>query len=308
MNYISLFSGAGGADIGFMEEGFSCLLANDINEYACKTYRQNLGDIWEYPISTITESMLSNAKFVGLDVLIGGPPCQSFSNARSGGYDNGYRSCEGLVHIKEYQRVLELTQPKMFIMENAPTLLDDSMINTLVTIMGGFPGYKVRGYKLSASQYGIPQDRERLFFVGMRDDLKYTFKVPKSDHWKNHWGGWADYLGIDGSYILCRRGSSLRGRNSNVASFTVLGTELLAIRDRDQIFKVSGKLLANERNQLGINQRYLSMKEIAKLQAFPDDYVFAGSSKDIMLQVGNAWAVNVSKILAKEVKRCLKNQ
>lgn len=295
----SFFSGCSGSDLGFKLEGFDIEFATDWNQDACATYRENIGPILNAPVAALRASDIPDA-----DIYIGGPPCQSFSNARSNGYKGGYRSLAGLEVMLKYISFVREQQPKLFICENAPTLMQHSMVditNNLVKLMTDC-GYKVRPYLVSAEDCGVPQQRERTFFLGVRNDLKGVFRPSLPDSWKNHWNGWADYLGLPNEGLLIRRGSSLKGKSPFESAYTVISAETMCIR-YEQPKKMHGKLLSVERTFL--NQRYLTVREIARLQGFPADYQFVGLENSIRLQIANAWCVDVARMLAREAKGVL---
>ena len=295
MKLVSLFSGAGGADLGF--EGFDIVFANEVNDDAADTYEENLDTpVWRYPIERTPSDMIPDC-----DVVIGGPPCTSFSNAKAG---RGQRDMSGLRLVKEMQRVVVDKQPKVFIAENAPTLLDPSMQLAAHCFKHGWPGYEVRFYKLNAEDFGIPQQRIRFFIIGIRRDLYekgFRFR-PKAT--RTFSGGWGDYLGIEEHGILCRRGSSLQGRLPYQPAFTVVSAELPVIRfSCGTAYK--GKISSFSRDVKGVRQRYLTLAELKMLQGFPKWYKFIGPKDSVMRQIGNAWCVNVSRALGSQLMEVL---
>ena len=244
------------------------------------------------------------------DILIGGPPCQSFSNARSGGYSEGYRDCSGISEILNFVSALDIVKPKLFIMENAPTLLEQpSMNQNLQNILRLFrdSGYIVSPELLSTEEYGVPQQRKRTFFLGTRVDFYakgMRFRKPEGIFWTNKWTGWAHYLGLPEEGLLVRRGNALKGKNPYEAAYTVISADLINIR-----YSVSAKLVGTltKLERLGQDQRPLTIEELARLQGFPPTYEFTGSLDSQRLQVGNAWSFNVASALAKEARRSLEH-
>lgn len=162
MKLVSLFSGCGGLDLGFKNEGYEILWANDFDRDICATYALNLGnhmhcaDITKIPTSEIP----------ACDIIIGGPPCQSFSLV-------GRRNIEDERSnlVWEFYRIVKSKKPKIFLMENVPgirsALLPDGK-RVLETLVSDFEklGYVVRVYTLNAADYGVPQRRKRVFVVG----------------------------------------------------------------------------------------------------------------------------------------------
>lgn len=297
LRVVSLFSGCGGADLGF--EG-DIVFANEIDEWACKSYEHWYGvEPWSFPLQRTPSDMIPDC-----DVILGGPPCQSFSNARSG---KGQRDMSGLHLVKEMQRVVTAKRPKVFVCENAPTLLDQSMATAAYVFKHGWPGYEVKFYKLSAEDFGVPQNRVRFFVVGTRSDLfaKGLRIVPNpTGHWSKTYHGWADYLGLEEKGIWCRRGSSRDGRFPDEAAYTVMASELPVIR-YCAAGTVSGKLTSLQRQLLGVKQRYVTVWELLKLQGFPEEFKLFGPKPEQIRQVGNAWCGAISMEIARVIKEKL---
>jgi DNA (cytosine-5)-methyltransferase 1 len=192
---ISLFSGAGGMDIGFREAGFEIAVAVEQDPSCCNTLRLNSpqlevieGDIREVP----TKQMLSagNLKPLEAALVIGGPPCQSFSLA---GKRMGLDDPRGML-ILEFARVVHEALPKAFVLENVKGMLNwekgkaiEAVLNEFrepVVHKGKSYSYDVSYSVLNASSYGVPQHRERLFIVGNR--LEKTFEFPHPTHQKSN--------------------------------------------------------------------------------------------------------------------------
>lgn len=163
---LSLFSGAGGMDIGFSSAGIEAIWANDFDKAACDTYDANgLGKIEHGDINRLIPDLV---KFKGkIDVVFGGPPCQGFSVA--GKMDpNDERN--KLVH--SFLKVIDLVRPKAFVMENVKSLGSNPRWETFRNdLLKSFRdlGYSVELKILVASDYGVPQKRERVFIIGLRD-------------------------------------------------------------------------------------------------------------------------------------------
>ncbi len=180
-NIVTLFSGAGGMDLGFIKSGFNVLWANDFNQDAVNTYKQNIGDhivcgdITKIP----TKDIILNNKDV--DVVIGGFPCQGFSIA------NSKRSMEDKRNFLylELLRVIKDTNPKFFIAENVKGLLSMEKGEIIKMIVKDFEslGYKVDYKVLNASEYGVPQARERVIIMGNRLGVENEF--PQKTHGQN---------------------------------------------------------------------------------------------------------------------------
>ena len=175
---VSLFSGAGGMDLGFIQAGFNIIWANDILEEAIETYRNNIGHhIVNGDIRMISSDDIPDNP----DVIIGGFPCQGFSIA------NTKRSMKDERNFlyKEMLRIIKDKKPKMFVAENVKGLLSMSKGKVFEMIKKDFEdiGYYVDAKVLNAAEYGVPQQRERVFIIGNRinDSVTFPEKTHKSD-------------------------------------------------------------------------------------------------------------------------------
>ena len=186
---ISLFSGAGGMDIGFHKAGFKTAVAVEQDPSCCDTLRLNMpntpileGDITSMTTSTILSA--AKAKPLEIDLVIGGPPCQSFSLA---GKRMGMNDPRGLL-VLEFLRVVREALPKCFVMENVKGMIHWSNGKALEAIMteaslpvtynGKEYTYDVSYHVLDAADFGVPQHRERVFIVGNRMGRTFTFPDP----------------------------------------------------------------------------------------------------------------------------------
>jgi len=175
MNIISLFSGAGGLDLGFEKAGFKTVWANEYDKEIWETFEKNFPhtkldkrSIRDIPSRDIPEA-------IG---LIGGPPCQSWSEA---GALRGIEDHRGQLFF-EFIRVLRDKKPLFFLAENVSGMLASRHGNALENIKSHFieSGYNLSFKLLNAHDYKVPQDRQRVFFVGFRKDLNMTFDFPKA--------------------------------------------------------------------------------------------------------------------------------
>ena len=165
---VSLFSGCGGLDLGFKQSGYDIIWANDILKDACETYRLNIGDhIYCEDIIKIDKSIIPKA-----DIVIGGPPCQSFSLV---GKRNPKDDRSNLVW--SYLEVLQRVKPKVFILENVTGILSaknpdgSKVLDNLVEAFNDL-GYTTSVFKLNAADFGVPQRRVRVFIVGNKKKKK----------------------------------------------------------------------------------------------------------------------------------------
>lgn len=171
-NAVDLFCGAGGLSLGLCRAGVNIAVAVDIDKHACQTYKLNHPGV-KVIQGDLTTDETKNEIFESLhgtevDLVCGGPPCQGFSNA-------GLRMIDDPRNLlfKEFVTIVENKQPKVFIMENVEGLLSMNNGRTYESIIECFSnvGYKVRGHKLNAAEYGVPQKRKRVIIIGVRDDV-----------------------------------------------------------------------------------------------------------------------------------------
>jgi DNA (cytosine-5)-methyltransferase 1 len=178
---IDLFSGAGGFSLGFSDAGFEILVATDYQESAGKTYSENLSapflqaDIAKLAtdISPLCEKARGNLDKI--DVIVGGPPCKGFSTA---GVYNPDDTRSSLLH--RYIQVVEKLRPRAIVVENVPgakRIKKGAYVKNLLSSARDL-GYTIREMTLNAADYGVPQFRERLFFIGYRDEVPISRPVP----------------------------------------------------------------------------------------------------------------------------------
>jgi DNA (cytosine-5)-methyltransferase 1 len=298
LNAVSLFSGAGGADLGFEQEGFNILFANDIWDVACATYRHNLTDVIQPgALEYVPPYVWHDLHAVGVQVVFGGPPCQSFSLARTKAAKS-FNDHSGLRNVADMKSVVDCLKPEIFICENVVNI--KSNLETFMYFMD-WPEYRVVCYRLNSLDYGLPQRRERLFFVGVHRDLNICFREPEKspcDH------GWADCIGESYDYVMLKR-SNARTKEALKPwepAYTVTGGDQSIIVHKDQFVPHTP---IEVQRAMGINSRRITPRECARLQGFPDEFMFAGNKQNWYVQIGNAWSVPVARAIAREVKRCL---
>lgn len=175
---VSLFSGCGGSDAGLLDAGFDVLMANDILQYAQDMYKANLPDT-NYVLGDVSEIK----KFPKADILVGCYPCQGFSQ---GGARDPSRTVNYL--YREFDRALRQIKPKAFIVENVSGMRRADFSHLLNNQLTRFrlAGYRVCYQVLDARMYGVPQERSRLFFVGIRSDIDAKYSFPEPTHSVKH--------------------------------------------------------------------------------------------------------------------------
>lgn len=172
MALISLFSGAGGLDLGFHKAGFNTAVANEFDSKICPTFRRNFPDVCliEGDIRNINESFFPDK----IDGIIGGPPCQSWSE---GGAKRGIDDPRGQL-FRDYIRILKSVQPLFFVAENVSGMLAPRNAKAVEEFLNEFRnagiGYDVQMKLLNAKDFEVPEDRDRVFYIGFRKDLGIT--------------------------------------------------------------------------------------------------------------------------------------
>lgn len=325
MNYIDLFCGAGGLSLGFENAGFKNIFALDNNEEAYKTYRKNFKNN-----KLINDDIknISNDEFLRLvnnrkvDVIIGGPPCQGFSIAGNIGRKFIDDSRNSL--FKEFVRVVELIQPKMFVMENVARMATHNHGKTIKEICDCFTkvGYKVDYKVLNAVNFGVPQKRQRIFIVGTK---KEKFIYPKGN--KNYMsvkqaiGDLPNLKNGEKSSIPNHFAMKHSKQMLYKMSFVCDGGNRLDIPEevrpksgdvrkyiRYNSAEPSVTITGDMRKVFHYEQnRALSPRELARLQSFPDNFVFEGASIAIQQQIGNAVPPKLAESIAKQIKKYLKD-
>jgi DNA (cytosine-5)-methyltransferase 1 len=171
---ISLFTGCGGSDAGLISAGFTVQMANDILPYAKELYLSNFE-----PTDYLVSDIANLSSFPRAELLVGCYPCQGFSvgGLRDPGANVNYL-------YREFDRVLRIVKPKAFIVENVAGMVREDFVHLYSNQLRRFrsAGYKVKTKILDARAFGVPQERRRLFFVGIRSDIDVEFEFPSPTH------------------------------------------------------------------------------------------------------------------------------
>ncbi|MGI1709600.1 DNA (cytosine-5-)-methyltransferase [Streptococcus uberis] len=336
LNTISLFSGAGGLDLGLIHSGFNIVFANDILKPAIENYRYNIGDICEADITKLNEKELPDA-----DVVVGGFPCQPFSNA---GNRLGTEDDRGNLYL-DIIRIIKEKQPKIVIMENVRGLLSmknkdgSKLIDTIVYLLENAGlGYKVNYKLLKASDYGVPQNRYRIIIVGIRKDLGIDYKFPEpttKDYEKLTVGealkGVENVKNQSDVWELSPQSKELvkyipEGGSWKNIPYDKLPDRMKKIRDDMKRYHSPNFYRRFGRNEINgtitaaatpensgilhpIEDRRYSVREIARIQSFPDTYEFIGSSVSSKYKIiGNAVPPKLGEVIGKSIIEQLKEK
>jgi len=310
---ISLFSGSGGLDLGLLGAGgFELVLANDIDEAACSTYRRNIGDhVRNCDIRLLTD-------LPEVDLIVGGPPCQGFSLANPNRAFDDPRNWL----FKEYVRVLGEAKPKVFLMENVTGLLtlDNGRVFDSIKREFRSAGYTLYEKVLNARDFGVPQSRNRVILVGVANHIPVEYSFPEPTVRP---GGYATV----GDAIL-NRAFAKDDPNHVVSRLTPLNLERVghipeggsmkdcpAALHNNTDLRRSMRRLDSSRPSYTIvhnncdhyyhpkESRRLTIREMALIQTYPPDYVFMGSKNDQSKQVGNSVPVLMAQHLAASIAR-----
>lgn len=328
MKLISLFTGAGGLDLGFERAGFEISIANEFDPGIWETYEKNhKAKLIKGDIRNIKDSDFPNE----VDGIIGGPPCQSWSEA---GALRGINDERGKLFF-DYIRILKSKQPKFFLAENVSGMLSNRHSEAVQNIIAQFEkcGYDVSITLVNAADYGVPQDRKRVFYIGFRKDLNINFEFPKPTTpyksqkmtlWqaigdlqktaipalpKNKTNGKLEILNHE--YFTGAYSTIFMSRN-RVRSWNEQGFTVQASGRQCQLHPQAPKMLFVEKNKRifvpGYEDLYrrLTVRECARLQGFPDDFEFIYTDVDYGYKmIGNAVPVDLAYIIAKQIKNTL---
>lgn len=330
--FIDLFAGIGGMRIPFDELGGECVFSSEWDEFAKKTYALNFG---HEPSGDITQIA---AKDIGAhDVLLGGFPCQAFSNA---GLKRGFFDTRGTMFF-EIQRILAEWRPKMFLLENVKQLRGHDKGRTLETILSILKGdsppipddvpmslearkslskklnYAVDWKVLSATSFGVPQRRERIYIVGF--DRDYYGNANAAEVFGNlegieHSTQLGEAMEPEGSNNLARytisdrlwegliRRMARHEAKGNGFGHKVFGSTDAYCNTITSRYYKDGREILIDQSHLGLNPRRLTPRECARIQGFPDWFdLSACSDTQLYRQFGNSVSVPVIRSIAKSM-------
>lgn len=352
MNAIDLFAGAGGLSIALKNSGFNILLANEINPRFAQTHRYNFPNVplIEKDINDVsTEDLNIIVGEQDVDLIVGGPPCQGFSifgkrrfiNTKE--YDPHQDPRNFLVY--QYIRIVKELRPKFFFMENVKgfTNLDAGLFVEEVKQQFVELGYKdIWCEIICAADYGVPQDRYRMFMIGNRIGVK--FNKPDATHFPFNSGNYPEYVTV-GSVIMdlvgkenkvdnhiplkhkpiveARYGYVKEGCKLNVddlppelAVATRTDSKTGKVANYSHVYKrldrnKTSTTMVPGHNAFPIHpilNRTLTAREAARIQTFPDSHVFFGTRQEQCIQVGNAVPPKMAEPFLKKIAEYLKQE
>ncbi|MGE5417508.1 MAG: DNA cytosine methyltransferase [Acidobacteriota bacterium] len=335
---IDCFCGAGGLSLGFEKAGFKVLYAFDLDKASINTYNHNphhhygqafVRDIYNVSKKSIEEDL--GHELDEIDVVIGGPPCQGFSVQRRGDDSDPRNSL-----VLEYIRMILDIKPRLFVMENVGGLLSPRGIPylTQLTEKLGEASYTIQRQTLTASDFGVPQGRKRVFIVGERlvcGAKKFEFPKPTGEPEKTVRDAIFDLMDKNENDIPNHRSDKLsavnlqriqaikegEGRDSLPEELQLechkknAGHRHLDTYGRMEWDKPSPTITARfdsfSRGRFGhpVLDRTITLREGARLQTFPDDFEFLGNKVEVARQIGNAVPPVLAEKVAVQVKTCL---
>jgi DNA (cytosine-5)-methyltransferase 1 len=296
----SLFSGAGGLDLGFKYSGHEIVWANDIDPDSTDTYAFNIGR--EIICRNIDE--IESINMPDFEILVGGFPCQGFSRANIHRVEKDDRNS---LYVNVV-RILRDRQPKFFMLENVKGIISLNGGNDFNEIKLALEesGYSVQHKVLNAADYGVPQSRIRVIIVGIRNDLvgKYKYEYPSPTHSKSgeHLPKWVSIGEVLKDIPEPMEDHKLK--NHVCSNYKVVNRDFTGHRRTDPD-KPSPTILARGNGGGGVcaiphpnNNRRLTVRESAMVQTFPMDFEFKGSLTSMYRQIGNAVPVKFAEKIA----------
>ena len=326
--YIDLFCGAGGLSLGFDKAGFKNVFSVEFNADFAKTYKRNFPshNLIVDDIRNIDNGRIAELVGVsGVDVIIGGPPCQGFSLA--GNIGRSFIDDERNRLFKEFVRFVACIRPNMFVMENVAAMATHLKGKTIETIVDAFEragiGYKVKYEVLNSADYGIAQERRRIVVVGVRNDIHSEFSYPvKSEKVytikdvigdlpalkSGETSDIPNHTAMKHSAQMLKKMGYVKDGGNRMDIPEELRPKSGDIRKyiRYDSSKPSVCVTGDMRKIFHYEQnRALTARELARIQSFPDEFIFEGSSIQIQQQIGNAVPPELAYQLARQVEEAL---
>lgn len=326
---LSLFSGGGGLDLGFEKAGFEHVASYDILEVCGETLRHNRPEwnVFSGDVDGDVQNVDWNIYKDKVDVIHGGPPCQPFSIAGSQRGKNDERNM-----WPEFTKAINTIKPKVFVAENVPGLLSQKFNRFIEQeILNKLPDYKISYYKISSAMFGVPQNRERVIFVGFREERHaMNYRIPRPTHAYDH-------------LLKRKNGQQELFSDSNSLPKTMGVRQALGLENigYDAMAPTIRSAFTGKRNTTSIlngksgqeywgklriwpngvaanwkaaqafvpknKHRRLSVQDCAILQGFPLDWEFQGAVYKILGQIGNSVAPPKAYAIALSVLESMQN-
>ena len=337
--FVDLFSGCGGFSHGLERSGLQCLLAVDSDSNAISTFKKNHSNASTYcgDIRDLTNASVLNI-LAGrrVDLIVGGPPCQGFSTVGRGEISDSRNYL-----FLEYLRFVELLRPNGVVIENVTGLLAKKNRAVLVQILSRLQdlGYKMKSEVLLAEEYGVPQKRRRAILVGFKDGYRFKYPTP-SESFENGFKTVGDafkdinantshhsleFTRIHNQFDIDRLMHIPPGAGIRYKKDQDLYLPSNLHYDHDWSTIGEGRFRQTRLQRLDFNSqsptiltskttyyhptecRYLTVREVAALQTFPNEFEFVGSVTSMFRQIGNAVPVKLAQALGEELINSLNN-
>lgn len=321
--FIEVCAGCGGLSSGFIKAGFKPLLINEIQKTFCKTLRKN------HAGARIEEGSMTDLDlkpFKGkVDILQGGVPCQAFSQA---GERKGVEDPRGQL-ILQFNNLINDCEPRMFLVENVKGLTTHNGGETLKSVLTLFENggkYKVYHKILNAKDYNVPQKRERIIIIGVHSSIDKTFTYPEKSStsvvlkdvlidvppspgavYPKHKEEVLKLVPPGGCWIDLPEDVKVAymGEKSLAAGGGKRGMARRLSMDEPCLTLTTSPCQKQTERCHPVETRPLTVREYARIQTFPDDYVFEGSMANQYKQIGNAVPVNLAYAVAKQISTFL---
>lgn len=302
--FIDLFAGIGGTRMGFEMVGGECVFTSEWDQSCQKTYQANFGELPYGDITKIDANEIPN-----FDILVAGFPCQPFSTI---GKRQGFKHATQGTLFYDVLRIINNKKNKAFLLENVQGLVNHDNGNTFKIILESLEeaGYKVFHKILNASEYGVPQQRKRIYIVGFRKDLfknkeiNFSFptgsknKVFISDYLEKDIEGYSISEHLQKNYLFKKDDGRpvILDKNSKIQVKTLVSSY-------HKIQRLTGTFVKD--GKTGI--RLLSENECKAIMGFPKDFIIPVSRTQMYRQMGNSVVVPVIKAVASEMIKTLQN-
>jgi DNA (cytosine-5)-methyltransferase 1 len=298
--FIDLFAGIGGIRLGFEEIGGTCVFSSEWDKFSQQTYEANFSEKPCGDITKIDEKAIPN-----FDILLAGFPCQPFSNA---GLKKGFLDTRGTLFF-EIIRILKYHKPKVVFLENVKGFKNHDKGNTFKVVKANLEelGYKVYAQILNAKDFGVPQNRERIYIIGFLNDLSFNF--PEPPKYKVKVGDILDE-NVSPKYTISdklwtghkrrKEEHKIKGNGFGYSLFNVDSPYTSTISAR--YYKDGSEILIQQKDK---NPRKLTPREASRLQGFPESFIIPVSDNQAYRQFGNSVAVPVIRALAREIYKVL---
>jgi DNA (cytosine-5)-methyltransferase 1 len=312
--FIDLFAGIGGFRIALQQLGGKCIFSSEWDRHAKETYFQNYGEVPFGDIKQFTGTNVSSSSCVDEiadhDILAGGFPCQAFSQA---GKQLGFNDARGTLFF-DVLKIIEAKRPKAILLENVKRLQTHDKGRTIVVILTALRslGYEVYTKVLRAFDFGLPQNRERIFIVAFKDSIHFDFPIPPEKRLHENVGSILEenvperYTISDRLYDGHKRRLREHREKGNGFGFSVFKKESLYTNTLSaRYWKDGSEILIDQGDR---NPRMLTPRECSRLQGFPDEFQPHPSKRHGYQQLGNSVPVPVVFKVAEAIVRALRDR